>query len=130
MLAMTLLYPLILAHYAQPEAGPIVTGYAGLALMGLAFIAMGLFFSSLGDNQLVAGVATFGFGLLFLLIGWVSPFVPPGVAAVIEQLSLLEHFTGFARGTVETNDVVFYACFVAFFLFLTARVLDSNRWRG
>lgn len=130
MLVMTLLYPYVLAHYANPEAGPIVTGYIGLFLLGLAFIAMGLFFSSLGDNQLVAGVATFGCGLLFLLIGWIAPFVPDTAAAVIYQLSILEHFAGFAKGVVDTSDVVFYLCFIAFFLFLSARVLDSNRWRG
>jgi ABC-2 type transport system permease protein len=129
MLLMTLLYPFVLARYAQPDVGPIVTGYIGLLLFGLAFIAMGLFFSSLGDNQLVAGVATFGCGLLFLLIGWLTPFVPDTVAGVITQLSILEHFAGFAKGVIDTNDVVFYLNFIAFFLFLSARVLDSNRWR-
>jgi ABC-2 type transport system permease protein len=130
MLAMTLLYPYILSHYAQPEAGPIVTGYLGLLLLGLAFIAMGLFFSSLGDNQLVAGVATFGCGLLFLLIGWLTPFVPENAAAVLNQLSLLEHFAGFSKGIIDINDIVFYVNFIAVFLFLSARVLDSNRWRA
>jgi ABC-2 type transport system permease protein len=130
MLAMTILYPFVLSHYAQPEIGPIVTGYVGLLLMGLSFIAMGLFFSSLSDNQLVAGVATFGCGLLFLLIGWLTPFVPATAAQVIAQLSILEHFAGFAKGVVDTNDLVFYVCFISFFLFSCARVLDSNRWRS
>jgi ABC-2 type transport system permease protein len=130
MLAMTLLYPYILSIHADPEVGPIVTGYIGLFLMGLSFVAMGLFFSSLSENQLVAGVATFGCGLLFLLIGWIVPFVPPGVASIISQLSILEHFAGFARGVVDASDVVFYLNCIAFFLFLTARVLDSQRWRS
>jgi ABC-2 type transport system permease protein len=129
MLAMTLAYPFILATYSRPEIGPIVTGYIGLLLMGLSFTAMGLFFSSLCENQLVAGVSTFGCGLLFLLIGWLVPFVPTAVGDVIAELSILDHFAGFARGVVDTNDVVFYANCVAFFLFLSARVLDSNRWR-
>lgn len=130
MLGMTLLYPAVLTRYASPEAGPIVTGYIGLFLLGLSFIAMGLFFSSLGDNQLVAGVATFGCGLLFLLIGWITPFVPDAAAAVINQISILEHFANFSKGVIDTTDVVYYVNFIALFLFLSARVLDSNRWRG
>jgi len=130
MLAMTALYPALLARYSTPEWGPILSGYLGLFLMGMAFIAMGLFFSSIGDNQLVAGVMTFGCGLLFLLLGWITPFVSSSVSLVLTQLSILEHFAGFAQGIVDTNDLIYYANFTAFFLFLSARVLDSNRWRS
>ena len=130
MLTMTLVYPYVLSRYANPEFGPIVTGYAGLLMLGLAYIAIGLFFSTLTENQLVAGVATFGCGLLFLLIGWITPFIPDDAAAVVTQLSLLEHFAAFTKGVIDVNDVVFYANVVALFLFLAARVLDSNRWRA
>ena len=130
MLAMTAVFPALLARYAQPEPGPIVTGYLGLFLLGAAFIAMGLFFSSIGDNQVVAGVATFGCGLLFLLVGWVGPLVSPALAGVLSEISVLEHFASFAEGVVDTHDAIFYAGFVVCFLFLAARVLESNRWRG
>lgn len=130
MLAMTSLYPALLARYTTPEWGPIVSGYLGLFLLGTAFIAMGLFFSSLGDNQLVSGVMTFGCGLLFLLLGWITPFVSSPVASVLTELSILQHFAGFAQGLIDTNDLVYYMNFTAFFLFLSARVLDSNRWRS
>ena len=99
-------------------------------LIGAAYIAMGLFFSSLSENQLVAGVATFGCGLLFLIVAWLTPFVSPGVAVVLHQLSILEHFEAFSRGILDSNDVVYYLNFTVFFLFLTSRVLDSQRWRG
>ncbi|MCK5619415.1 MAG: ABC transporter permease [Candidatus Krumholzibacteria bacterium] len=130
MLALTVLYPLLLAKYTSPEPGPILTGYLGLFLIGAAYIAMGLFFSSLSENQLVAGVATFGCGLLFLIAAWLTPFVSPGVAVVLHQLSILEHFESFSRGILDSNDVVYYLNFTVFFLFLTSRVLDSHRWRG
>ncbi len=130
MLALTVLYPLLLAKYTSPEPGPILTGYLGLFLIGAAYIAMGLFFSSLSENQLVAGVATFGCGLLFLIVAWLTPFVSPGVAVVLHQLSILEHFESFSSGILDSNDVVYYLNFTVFFLFLTSRVLDSQRWRG
>jgi len=130
MIAMTMVYPAILARYSTPEWGPILSGYVGLLLLGTAFIAMGLFFSSVGESQMVAGVMTFGCGLLFLIIGWISPFVSAGVAAVLTELSILQHFSGFSRGVIDSNDFVYYLNFTALFLFLAARVLESNRWRG
>ena len=130
MLALTALYPLLLYKYASPEPGPILTGYLGLFLIGAAFIAMGLFFSSLSESQLVAGVSTFGCGLLFLIIAWLTPFVSATAAGVLSQLSILEHFDSFSKGVLDTNDVVYYLNFAVFFLFLASRVLDSNRWRS
>lgn len=130
MLALTALYPMLVYKYASPEPGPILTGYLGLFLIGAAYIAMGLFFSTLSDNQLVAGVSTFGCGLLFLVIAWLSPFVSPSAAAVLGQLSIIEHHESFSQGVLDTNDAVYYLNFTAFFLFLSSRVLDSNRWRS
>ena len=130
MLAMTLPCPALLYHFASPETGPIASGYLGLFLMGTSFIAMGLFFSALGDSQLVAGVLTFGCALLLLVIGWIVPFVGNSTAAVLDQLSMVRHLDAFAGGVIDTNDLVFYANLTLFFLFLCARVLDSARWRG
>jgi ABC-2 type transport system permease protein len=130
MLALTLVYPLLLSRFASPEWGPIITGYIGLFLLGMAFIALGLFFSSLTENQIVAGILTFGFSLLFLLIGWLVPYAPADAARVIVQISILEHFESFSQGVIDTNDLIYYLNFSVFFLFLCSRVLDSNRWRN
>ncbi len=130
MLVMTVPFTSLLYYFSTPETGAVVSGYLGLFLMGVAFLAMGVFFSSLGDSQLVAGAATFGCGLLFLIIGWITPFVSPRVAAVLDELSIMRHMDGFARGIIDTNDLVFYLNLTLFFLFMCARVLDSARWRS
>ena len=130
MLALTALYPMLLYKYANPEWGAVLTGYLGLVLLGLSFIAMGLFFSSLNENQIVAGILTFGFALFFLIIGWIKPFVSATTAEVVRQLSILEHFDSFSKGIIDTNDIVYYVNFSMFFLFLCSRVLESNRWRS
>jgi ABC-2 type transport system permease protein len=130
MVGCTLLYPGMLFYYAEPEIIPIVTGYLGLLLMGAAFIAMGTFFSSLTDNQIIAGVATFGASLFFLVIGWAAPFVGPKFAAVLAQISILYHFESFSKGVVETSDLTYYLFLTVFFLFLTVRSLESTRWKS
>ncbi len=130
MLVMTLPFPALLYYFARPETGAIVSGYLGLFLMGVSFIAMGVFFSALSDSQLVAGALTFGCALLFLVIGWITPFVGNTAAAVLSQLSMVKHLDAMARGVIDTNDLLFYLNLTVFFLFLCARVLDSSRWRS
>jgi ABC-2 type transport system permease protein len=130
MLALTLVLPLLVQRHAAVEWGPVATGYLGLMLLGFAYVAAGLFFSSISENQIVAAVLTFGFSLLVLLIGWITPFVSPAAARVVFEISILEHLDSFSKGVIDTNDLVYYLNFSALFLFLCSRVLDSNRWRG
>jgi ABC-2 type transport system permease protein len=130
MIGITFVLPLLLQTYVGLEWGPVLTGFAGLLFLGAAYAAIGLFFSSLSENQIVAGVLTFGFSLLALIIGWIEPFVSSSAARVVSEISILEHLERFSKGVIDTNDVVFYVNISLFFLFMCSRVLESNRWRG
>jgi len=130
MLLGTMLYMAVLFAYGQPEWKPLVAGYLGLLLIGGAFISMGLFISSLTKNQIVAGVGTFVAGLLFWIINWMSDNASPTVAAVLNYLSITQHFDDFAKGVIATDHVIYYLSFIAFGLFLTSKSVDSERWRG
>jgi ABC-2 type transport system permease protein len=130
MLLGTMLYMAVLFAYGQPEWKPLVAGYLGLLLIGGAFISMGLFISSLTKNQIVAGVGTFVAGLMFWIINWMSDNASPAVAAVLNYLSITQHFDDFAKGVIATDHVIYYLSFIAFGLFLTAKSVDSERWRG
>jgi len=89
MLAFTWIYMLLLFSFGNPEFGPVVTGYSGLFLLGLCYIAFGLFFSTLTDNQIVAAVSTVAFILFFWAIGWVSGFVSPELGKTLSDFSLI-----------------------------------------
>ncbi|MCX5752606.1 MAG: ABC transporter permease [Candidatus Krumholzibacteria bacterium] len=130
MIAGTLLYPAMLAIFSNPEPGPVVTSYLGLFLMGTSFIAMGIFFSSLTTSQIVAGAATFGVSLFFLVIGWAAPFAGPTVGKIIAQSSLLDHYDSFSKGVISLPDVTYYVFLTAFFLFMTLRSLESSHGRS
>jgi len=130
MLGLTLLYPGIVAYFARVEVGPVLTGYLGLFLLGAAFLALGVFASSLTENQIVAAVATFGALLLFWILGWTTDFAGPGLSKVLAHLSVLDHFENFAKGVIDTRDVIYYLNFALLCLFLTLRSLESKRWRG
>jgi ABC-2 type transport system permease protein len=116
--------------YSEPEWKPIATGYLGMFLMGGCFISLGLFISSLTKNQIVAGMITFAAFLLFWVINWMGSFVGTTAQAVLAHLSIIDHFDDFAKGIIDTKHIVYYVSFIAFGLFLTAKSVDSERWRG
>ncbi len=130
MLAVTLIHMAILFIFGEPEWKPIATGYLGLLLMGGSFLSLGLFISSLTKNQIVAAMATFAVFLMLWVINWMSSFVGPTSQAILAHLSLTDHFDDFAKGIIDTKHVIYYLSFMAFGLFLTAKAVDSERWRG
>ena len=130
MLLVTLLYMSILFVYGNPEWRPIAAGYLGLLLMGGCFISVGLLISSLTKNQIVAGFLTFAVFLMLWVINWIGDASGPTTREVVTYLSITEHFDDFARGVIDTKHVVYYLSFITFGLFLTAKSVDSERWRG
>jgi len=130
LLALTLLYPALIAYFTRVEWGPILTGYLGLLLTGGAFLGVGLLISSLTENQIVAGFGTFGVLLAFWVIGWGAEFAGGNLRSVLQYLSMTEHMDTFSRGVIDTKDLVYYATAIALALFLALRSLDSKRWRG
>jgi ABC-2 type transport system permease protein len=130
MLAVTLIHIAILFIFGEPEWKPIATGYLGLLMMGGCFLSLGLFISSLTKNQIVAAMATFAVFLMLWVINWIGTFVGPTTQSVLAHLSLTDHFDDFAKGIIDTKHVIYYLSFMAFGLFLTAKSVDSERWRG
>jgi len=130
MLLVTLLDMGILFIYGNPEWRPIASGYLGLLLMGGCFISLGLLISSLTKNQIVAGVITFAVFLMLWVINWIGDQSGPTTRVIVNYLSIVDHFDDFARGIIDTKHLVYYLSFITFGLFLTAKSVDSERWRG
>ena len=129
-LAVSLIHIALLFVYGTPEWKPIATAYLGLLLMGGCFISVGMLISSLTSNQIVAGMATFGVFLFLWVINWIGSFSGPTVDSVTRYLSIIDHFDDFTQGIIDTSHIVYYLSFITFGLFLTAKSVDSERWRG
>ena len=130
MLGVTVIHILLLFAYGRPEWKPLVTAYLGLLLMGGCFISVGLLISSLTKNQIIAGVTTFTVFLLLWIINWIGSFSGPTVNAVTQYLSIVDQYDDFAKGVIDTSHLIYYLSFISFGLFLTAKSVDSERWRG
>jgi ABC-2 type transport system permease protein len=130
MLGVTLLYVAVLFVFGNPEWKPVATAYVGLLLFGGAFISVGMLISSFTRNQIVAGMITFGVFLLLWVIDWLANFAGPTAEPIINYLSVTQHFDDFAKGVIDTKHLIYYVSFITFGLFLTAKSVDSERWRG
>ncbi len=129
MLFLTGILSIFTFAYGNPELVPILNGYLGLFLMGAAFIAVGIFFSSLTENQIVAAILTFGTLLLFWILNWASYSAGGIWKSVLNYLSFIQHFDDMTRGILDTTDLVYYLSFIFLGLFLTHSVIQSRRWR-
>ncbi len=129
MLACAFVYPAVLMYFGDPEVPRILTGYLALLLIGMSAISIGLFTSTLTDNQIVAGVLAGGTLLLLLLISWPADAVGESMGAVLRHLSLTDHSQDMMRGLVKSDDVIYYLSVVTVGLFLSQRSLESLRWR-
>jgi len=98
--------------------------------VGAAFLSVGLFVSSTTENQIVAGFGTFGALLTLWLLGWFADSAQGALRTAIQQAAIIEHMESFAKGVIDTKDLVYYLSLTAFALFLTLRSLESKRWRG
>lgn len=131
LLAGTLPSMLILGYLTKPNWLVILGGYGGLVLMGTAFLSLGIFTSSLTQNQIIAATLSFGALLGFWIVSWMKSIAESGfIRTLFEYLSITEHLDPFTKGLIESKHVVYYLLFTAVFLFLTRRRIDSYRWNG
>jgi len=106
----------------------LLASYTGVLLLGGAFLALGTFISSLTENQLIAAVVTFT-AFLALWIVDAGANADGGFGTVRQYLSVIHRYDDFVRGVLDTSALIYYLSFIAFFVFLTVRSVDSMRWR-
>jgi ABC-2 type transport system permease protein len=131
LLACTIAYPVMMFVIVQPYDWTFVlSGYTGIVLIALSFIACGLFISSLTDNLVVAGLGSLGVLWLLWMLSWNEGATKEGLLRLLAEVSTVSHFQGFAQGFIDLKEVAFFVLFVIFFSFLTLRSLESRQWRG
>jgi ABC-2 type transport system permease protein len=116
--------------YGDPASGPIFTNYLGIFLYGLALVAVGLFISTLTENQIVAGILGFATALALWFVDLIASRSEGSMKPVLEYLSVIGHLDDFLKGVISTSNIIFYVSLMLIGLFLTYRSIDSLRWRG
>jgi len=112
------------------DYGRIVAGYIGVGLVGAAWVALGLFASSLTSNQIIAAVVGVGLLLAFqYLFGTLATFLVSPYSDFFDYLNAANHAASFSAGRLVPKDAIYFVTLTAGALFLTTRVIESRKWR-
>jgi len=128
MIVLTFIYPIVLLAFGGTFTVQLVGGYVGFILLGATFISVGVFASSLTENQIVAVVISFVSLLIMWLAGSLSTMFGGILSKVLGWFSLMTRFEDFSRGILGLSSIIYYLSFIAVFLFLTIRVIEKRRW--
>lgn len=129
MLSFTLVFPIVLAISGYSDWAIVGSGYLGIVLSVLSYLAVGLFASSLTENQVVAALVAFclllGSMLLVMSANASQNYI---VGQILSYLSIPFHFEAFVRGAMKSYSFVYFTSFLCFFIFLTRESLESRNW--
>ncbi|MFH1435793.1 MAG: ABC transporter permease [Pseudomonadota bacterium] len=127
----TLLYPIILERYSDPDWGPIASGYLGTILLGGLFIAIGVFTSSLTKNQLIASILSFLILGIFFVLGLMEYISGESLLkSVFSYINIWAHMEDFSKGIVDTKRLVYYSTMIILFIFAAMKSFQLKRIRS
>ena len=131
-LLLTVTYPVLVQLVAKDANGvewrSVGLGYLGLFLMGAAYMAIGLFISSLTESQVVAALITFVVLLMTWIIGWTASEAEGWVRDFVTYLASVSHLDSFSKGTLDLKDIVYFLSIIVLGLFATNRAVEAHRW--
>ena len=127
-LVLTLVYYLTMTSIGKIDNGPVVGGYFGLLLTAGVYVAVGMFASSLTENQVIAFIIGFVLVFALFMLDKVLIYVPESLASTVEFLGIDYHFSNLARGVIDSRDVVYFLSLLGFMLYLTVVSLGRRRW--
>jgi len=119
----------LLRIYGNPEVPMMLSGYLGLGLMAVVFLAVGTLIASFTDNVVVAYVGTLFALLVLYTVGWLGETIQGPLGGFVRYASITEHFAEMTKGIIDTKDLVYFATLLFLALFLTHRSVESVRWR-
>lgn len=127
MLTSTLVYLLIIAVNGNPDWGTVFSNYLGYILIALSFFALGLFVSTLSENQIVSMVLTWVLLLILWILGATGNLVSGPVGDFLKSLSIYDQTNDFFKGVIDLTHVVYFLSLIFIGLFFSVKVLESKR---
>ncbi len=127
-LSPTLIHIVTIAFLGDLDIGPVVGGYLGLMLMAGVFVAVGLFASSLSENQIVAMIIGLVLMFALMILDKILVYLPGFIIGAVEYLGVDSHFSSIARGVIDTRDLIYFASVLGFMLYLSTLSLSRRKW--
>jgi ABC-2 type transport system permease protein len=129
-ISLSVTVPITIFILGNPDGGVIAGSYAGTILMGGAYLAIGLWISSLTENQIIAFIlgVVITFGLFIIGNPFVTMVAPPVLVPILSYIGLGSHFESISRGVIDSRDLIYYVSVIGFFLFLNSFSIESRKW--
>ena len=128
-ISITFLYTITIAFFTHPDYPVILGNLLGIILLSASLISIGMFLSSLTENQIVAAISGFAAGIFILLLDTIAKYIPIDfLSKVFSKLSFMTHYNNFTLGVINLVDIVFFISVCLIFNFLTVRVFEKKRW--
>jgi ABC-2 type transport system permease protein len=124
----TFVYWITIGSLGSLDNGPVIGGYIGLLLMGGVYIGIGVFASSLTENQVVAFIIAFLIVFVFFMFDKILIYVPEGLTSIVEYLGVDYHFSNIARGVIDSRDIFYYLSAITFTLLMAKTAMESRKW--
>ena len=127
LLAVSLTFPNILTVgiLGKPDWGVLFCGYSGLFLMGAAFTSIGIYTSSITDNQIVAFIISFFVLFILVILNSLLVFLP--FPAVFEFLASTTHYENMLKGVIDSKDLIYFFSIIIVFLTAASKTLESRK---
>jgi ABC-2 type transport system permease protein len=131
LLAVTWIFPIVLNFLVKPgiDQGILLSGYLGLVLMVASLVGVGVFISSLFNNQLVVFMVSLALVLVFWLVRPSSSTTGGLGSQILSYLNFIDHYLNFFQGTIDLSDIVYYLSLTSLALFLGTVSIEIRRWR-
>jgi ABC-2 type transport system permease protein len=127
LLLFTAVYVFSVARLGDLDFGQTFTGYVGLFLLGAAYLAIGIFSSSITENQIVAFIIALGLSFFFFILDKILFFVPAAIASVLEYLAIEYHFQNIERGVIDSRSLIYYFSMIFIGLLLASHALSRRK---
>jgi len=130
-LSLSLTLPITIANIGGLDWGIVIASYLGTLFLGAAFLAIGLYISSLTDNQIIAFILAVAISFVLFIIGenFVLYALPNFLINFASYLGLGNHFASINRGVLDSRDIIYYLSIIGFFLYLNTRQIESRKWK-
>jgi ABC-2 type transport system permease protein len=127
LLAFTIFYAISVSTLGDMDGGQVVAGYVGLLLIGAAYLAIGIFASSITENQIVAFIVALAISFFFFILDKILFFVPAKLASILEYLAIEYHFQNIARGVIDSRNLLYYFSMIFVGLMLASHALSRRK---
>ena len=128
-LAPTIIYVISLSFLGSLDYGSIISAYIGLILMSGVLVSIGIFASSLTENQVIAFIVCFLIVFALFMLNKILIYMPTGIVSILEYISTDYHFGSISRGVIDSRDIIYYLSGIAIMMFFTKTSLERRKWR-